>query len=252
MRERFVPFFTENSDALAFQTPSRRDRGAGRARHGGVRRGTPCARRRSERPARARHHRADSPLLLPRRGDRRDRRRGDRDRPLRRRKARATARGPHRQVPRAPADGRRGRGGPGRVGDHDHRGTAPDGGLLQTLRDGRRHVPLPHGRNGAHHVPRRADARRDDRRLHLRLLPHLARRRPDALRDVRRGHGGLPRAARRHRLLRQLHGPARRRGVGRDDRGVLQTRENFGIAVRKGNAALKAALDAAIAERGAQ
>ena len=29
----------------------------------------------------------------------------------------------------------------------------------------------------------------------------------------------------------------------------LQTRENFGIAVRKGNAALKAALDAAIAER---
>ena len=32
----------------------------------------------------------------------------------------------------------------------------------------------------------------------------------------------------------------------------LQTRENFGIAVRKGNAALKAALDAAIAERGAQ
>ena len=32
----------------------------------------------------------------------------------------------------------------------------------------------------------------------------------------------------------------------------LQTRENFGIAVRKGNAALKAALDAAIAEKGAQ
>ena len=32
----------------------------------------------------------------------------------------------------------------------------------------------------------------------------------------------------------------------------LQTRENFGIAVRKGNAALKAALDAAIAERRAQ
>ena len=32
----------------------------------------------------------------------------------------------------------------------------------------------------------------------------------------------------------------------------LQTRENFGIAVRKGNAALKAALDAAIAERGAR
>ena len=31
----------------------------------------------------------------------------------------------------------------------------------------------------------------------------------------------------------------------------LQTRENFGIAVRKGNAALKAALDAAIAERSA-
>ena len=32
----------------------------------------------------------------------------------------------------------------------------------------------------------------------------------------------------------------------------LQTRENFGIAVRKGNAALKAALDEAIAERRAQ